>query len=62
MNAIRTLLTNLQHIFGCTRELFRYALTFLRAMLYPKAVYEQMLKMTDEQVAAASSFTEPPVP
>ena len=31
-------------------------------MRYPKAVYEQILSMTDEQVAEASSFSEPPVP
>lgn len=31
-------------------------------MLYPKAVYEQLLAMTDEQVAAAVSYSEPPVP
>lgn len=31
-------------------------------MLYPKAVYDQLLAMSDEQVAAAVSFTEPPVP
>lgn len=30
-------------------------------MLYPKAVYEQMLAMTDQQVWDATSFTEPPV-
>jgi len=31
-------------------------------MVYPEAVYQQLLKMTDEQVAEAVSFTEPPVP
>ena len=31
-------------------------------MRYPKAVYEQMLAMTDDQVAEAISYTEPPVP
>ena len=31
-------------------------------MRYPKAVYEQILGMTDEQVADAISYTEPPVP
>ncbi|NNL66940.1 MAG: VOC family protein [Myxococcales bacterium] len=31
-------------------------------MQYPKEVYEQMLAMTDEQIAEASSFAEPPVP
>lgn len=30
-------------------------------MLYPKEVYEAMLNMTDEQVGAAVSFSEPPV-
>jgi len=30
-------------------------------MRYPKAAYEQMLKMTDEEVAAAISYPEPPV-
>jgi len=31
-------------------------------MRYPKKVYEQLLQMTDEQVAAAVSYAEPPVP
>jgi catechol 2,3-dioxygenase-like lactoylglutathione lyase family enzyme len=31
-------------------------------MLYPRPVYEQLLAMTDEQVAAAVSYTEPPIP
>ena len=31
-------------------------------MIYPQAVYQQLLGMSDEQVAAAVSFTEPPVP
>ncbi len=31
-------------------------------MRYPPAVYEKLLEMTDEQVAAAVSFSEPPVP
>ncbi len=31
-------------------------------MVYPEAVYQQLLGMSDEQVAAAVSFSEPPVP
>lgn len=31
-------------------------------MVYPKAMYEQLLKMTDEQLSEAVSYTEPPVP
>lgn len=31
-------------------------------MRYPKAVYERMLEMSDEQVAEAISYAEPPVP
>ena len=31
-------------------------------MRYPQAVYDRLLQMTDEQVAAAVSFSEPPVP
>jgi len=30
-------------------------------MRYPKAAYEQMLKMSDDEIAAASSYPEPPV-
>ena len=31
-------------------------------MRYPKAVYKQLLAMTDEQVSVAVSYPEPPVP
>lgn len=31
-------------------------------MRYPESVYQQLLKMSDEQVAEAVSFSEPPVP
>jgi catechol 2,3-dioxygenase-like lactoylglutathione lyase family enzyme len=31
-------------------------------MLYPRPVYEQLLAMSDEEVAAAVSYAEPPVP
>ena len=31
-------------------------------MRYPPQIYEQLLEMTDEQVSAAVSYSEPPVP
>ena len=31
-------------------------------MVYPEAVYQQLLKMSDEEVSAATSVSEPPVP
>ena len=31
-------------------------------MLYPEAMYQQLLKMTDEQLSEAVSYSDPPVP
>ena len=52
MNAIRTLLINLRHVFACAGELFRYALMFLWALFCPKAVLAARLLAAESQLAA----------
>ena len=52
MNAIRTLLTNLRHVLGGARELFRYAQLFLWAIFCSKAVLAARLLAAESQLAA----------
>ena len=52
MNAIKSLLINIHGVLACAGELALYALTFLRAMLSPKAVLAARLLAAESQLAA----------
>ena len=51
MNAVKSLLINIRSVLACAGELALYALFFLRAMLYPKAVLAARLLAAESQLA-----------
>ena len=51
MNTIKNLLTNLCNLLVCACEAFRYGLTFLRAILCPRAVLAAKLPAVESQLA-----------
>ena len=52
MNALKSLLIHIRSVLACAGEMVRYALIFLRAMLYPKAVLAARLLAAESQLAA----------
>ena len=52
MNVIRSLLINIRRVLACAGELTRYALIFLRAILWPKVVLAARLLAAESQLAA----------